>query len=470
MSKYITQRCVDRDQQIGEVEKRLNAIRLGQTVFDSILEWYGIPGIGKTTLAQGAIAGLCEKKKIPFACLDFDPKKNDKASKIPGEPILLLEDILEGIGTGAPIDFEQAVKKYRQAPDEDLRAEREKKVLQEFLHHVYRLLENDPVVLIFDTTDKVEPDVAAWVEENVISPLCLKGKCLVIWTGRFPQRWRRFEVRRRVVSSRLDPLPREATVEQVGPIEVDVYRFTFGHPMGNERLSEAISRFEKEKQTFGERDLINVVNRVIDEYVMQGILPELNAACRALAVVRQFDVIILRRILSEFVSHFKDIDAYLKVIGQLTETSLVEWDAVRKGYALDETLRHILALHLRLNQPERYSAINEVASKIYDEWIERVRENRSVYVLERLYHQASIAGSRGETQSYIADKLHGELQGYLGKYYRDGDREFAISSATQLYQEMRRDNELREIVGEQGFSRLEETVNSHRLTLAQGKS
>ena len=239
--------------------------------------------------------------------------------------------------------------------------------------------------------------------------------------------------------------------------------------MGNECLFEAIVRFKREKRTFEERDLINVVDRVIDEYVMQDVSSKLNAACRALAVVRQFDVIVLGRILPEFVDYFKGTGSFLKIIGQLTGTSLIEWDGVRKGYALDETIRHILALHLRLNDPGRYLSINEAAANIYKEWIDRVRENRSIYVLERLYHQANIASSRGETQTHVADKLQKELQGYLEKYYQDDDREFAILSTTQLYEELCQDNELREIAGNQGFVCLEETINNHRLTLEQSK-
>ncbi len=48
-------RYVGRFEEIDEVKSRLNAVRLSKPVFDTILEWYGIPGIGKTTLSQNAI-------------------------------------------------------------------------------------------------------------------------------------------------------------------------------------------------------------------------------------------------------------------------------------------------------------------------------------------------------------------------------------------------------------------------------
>ncbi len=48
-------RYVGRFEEIDEVKSRLNTVRLSKPVFDTILEWYGIPGIGKTTLSQNAI-------------------------------------------------------------------------------------------------------------------------------------------------------------------------------------------------------------------------------------------------------------------------------------------------------------------------------------------------------------------------------------------------------------------------------
>ncbi len=457
---------VDRAEQLGQVRERLNRVRIGDPAFASILNWYGIPGIGKTTLGY-MIADLCQEMPVPFARVDFHPEENRRAPQYADDFVLILEDIFVGLGEHEPTTFRKELDRYRQAEKEHLRLERRKRVVSAFLDYLNDLMKKGPIVVLFDTTDLADPEVTIWLEENVISPLCLMGKCVIIWTGRFPQRWTRFEVRRRVVSQKLEPLPLKATKEQVGPMGARIYRLTRGHPMGNEEVAEAVHDYQARGQEAEEHDLVNVlVDKVINEYVMKGIAPELQAACRTLAVVRQFDVIILRRILAEFVDYFKATEAFLKVLGQLTATSLIEWDSVRKGFALDETVRRILALHLRLNQPGRYLSINEAAANIYEEWIERVSENRSIYVLERLYHQANIASNKGEAQPRIADKLQKELQGYLEKHYRDGDR--AIAFTTQLLEEMRQDSELREIIGDQGFARLEKIVDSHRSTLGQG--
>jgi hypothetical protein len=124
-------------------------------------------------------------------------------------------------------------------------------------------------------------------------------------------------------------------------------------------------------------------------------------------------------------------------------------------------------MHMRLNEPDLYRAINQTAADIYEEWIDRVRENRSVYVIERLFHEASIAFSRGDSEPCIAEGLHGQLQRHLARYYQDDDREFAVSSTTRLYEELCQDSELREIVGDSGFSGLRRIAERHRSVLEQ---
>lgn len=461
---------VNRIEQINMVKKSLNTIRGGQTVFNTVLEWYGIPGIGKTTISQLAIPELCPQMKIPFAFIDFDPEDNQNAEKYFKDHVLLIEDIFRQIGVDKPTDIKKALEKYREATEKEtfLREERQKQVVNKFTDYVKEKLKTDPVVLIFDSTEKMNSDLSAWVEEKIISPLCLTGKCIIIWTGRFQQHWKKFEVRRRVVSRKLEPLLPEFTlkqVEDIGVVGIDVYRFTAGHPMANKKLAEKIK--EDKNRQFEDQELINIVEGVIDKHAMRDVSTELKAACFVLSIVRQFDLGILKKLLLKFVSYYKDTENFLTIIGSLSETSLVEWDNVRKGYALDETIRYILSLHLSLNDPERYKDINEEALKIYGEWIERVPENRSIYILERLYHLAKIDVAQDQLQ--IEANLKQELKNFLKKYYKGDDIEFVYSAATRLYEELKKDNEFEKIVGKDGFVHLQEIVNNHRLTLEEDK-
>ncbi len=432
---------VNRIEQINEFKKQLDSIRSGNRFSNTIFEWYGIPGVGKTARAQISISELCGNMGIQFACIDFNTEINENANRYFYDNSLLIADILKRIC--------QSKKSLGYTVDT-------------ILHYVRNLSASNPVVIHFDTTEEIKPTFFIWLEKNIISPLCLTGKCLIIWTGRYPQQWKRFEVRQRVVSGRLSSFSREATIRQVGQTDIDIYQVTFGHPMGNEQLSKIITDLKRKKESFGEIDMINAVNNsIIDKYVMENIPSEINSAFRVMSIVRQFDVNMLRRILSQFVEHFVKTDNFLKVIRQFNETSLIEWHSVRrKGYIIDATIRQILAKHLQLNQQEKYLAINELAAIIYEEWLSKVSENRSIYVVERLYHLANIANSRKKDQSQIAAKLQNELKGYLQKYYNKDESNVAFSAANRLYQELEEDKDIEKIIGEQGFAELKKAVTS----------
>ena len=458
-----TPEFVNRAEELDQVRRILNTIRLGRTIFETILEWYGVPGIGKTTLGQ-MIADLCQDMQVPFARVDFNPQENQRAPQYAEDPILILEDIIISLAIQEPVDFREALQAYNQTQDPFLRKKEAGKVIESFLAYVKELLEKPPVVLLFDTTDRASSETLSWLEEKILSPLCLTGKCLIIWTGRFPRTWERFEVRRRVISNKLGPLPPKATQEQVGPIGLRIYPFTRGHPMGNEEVAAVVLKYQERGQEAPELELINaLVDKVIDKYVMEGIAPELNAALRVLAVVRQFDVAFLRQLLSRFVAEFRDApDVYfLDILSQLKSTYLVEWDRIRRGYTVDPTLRRILALHMRYNQPERFLQINKEAAAIYAGWIEKVSENRTTYILEKLYHEATLASAEKRPAQLAISTFQRELKGYLNAYYTDKDKDSIRRSVEQLRQEMKLDEELRELIGDKGHEALLTVIEEH---------
>lgn len=464
---------VNRADELNEIRSRLNAVRLGRPVFDTILVWHGIPGIGKTTLRH-MIANLCQEMRVPFSQVDFElrdrPKREvNRIQRYAQDPVLILEDLMLGLAIEEPKAFREALERYRQEEEDTfLYDEYRKRAVQAFLDYVNDLLKRGPIVLLFDTTDQALESLITWLEEQVIRPLALTGRCIIIWTGRYPQRWKRFEVRRRVVAAKLEPLPKEATEQQIGPsLAARVFPFTRGHPMGNREVATAIREYQARDKEVPDHVLINeLVDRVIDRYVMVDIPDDLNAALRLLAVVRQFDVVFLQRLLSKFVPEFKDMreTLFLEVLSRLAGTYLVEWDDKRKGYRIDPILRRILALHLRHTAQERYVEANREAATIYADWIERAPAGRSVYVVERQYHEACVFLAEGKPAEWVVTDLERELMGYLKEYYSDRDPLYAQQATMQLLQELKGDDELGELLGD-AFSRLVDTVEQHLASL-----
>ncbi|MCP4349889.1 MAG: ATP-binding protein [Desulfobacterales bacterium] len=480
--KLLKSAPVNRVEQLNMVREILNKIIHGRVQPYLIINWYGIPGIGKTTLGL-MIEELCEKMSVPFLCTGFHDKYSDdekilRKLEYTNDYTLILENIINEYKNHIPKEFQNVLLQYRKETDSKLRQERFKHVVDIFLDFLNELTAKGPVVLLFDSTEDADPDLIIWLEEKIISPLLMAGKCLFIWTGRYQQVWNEYGVRQRVILEKLDPLPLEATKQHIEsilknnpmPYETEeeaesegarIYRLTMGHPLCNEEVVGAIREYKAKGKDAADDDLIYILmEKVIDVFVMKGVEPELSQACRILAAIRQFDVTILQQILSKFVIYFKETKSYLKVIGEFTATSIVEWDSNRKGYALDEIIRHILSQYMRLKEKKQYLDIVETAADIYKAYIEEVTENRSIYILERLFHQATINNIRKE----MINDPHKELKEYLEKYYNEKSK-FAYNATTQLYEDLKKDTEFENTLGEEGFDRLKEIVNNHRLTL-----
>lgn len=501
---------VNRTKEINAIRSRINRIRMERTVFDNVLCWYGIPGIGKSALGW-MIANLCQEMNIPYARIDFetDPERIEASSKAQRtrqanrvktyaqERITLLEDLLKQLAhTKRELEpFRRAKDRYQEEIDPNLpektqqfiRMEREKQVVRAFRESLRLILERSaPIVLIFDTTDKADPKLIPWLEEELISPLALTGRALIIWLGRYPQRWNRFEIRRRTIVEKLEPFPIEGTRDQIGQIGQPeseriqrIHRLTHGHPLSNREAALIISA----EHDLPDRELLKrLIDQVIDRYVLGNIPDHLQVAIRTLAPMRQFDIIIIQEILKDnhFVPDPKQFTNYIEVLSDLAGTYLVEWDAKRKGYAIDPTLRRILSIHMLYETPSVFKAIQERAQQIYASWIKE-EENRNIYLVEYLYHSACLhlielsernnltpAALFLEPQAHpqilktVTDRLGQTLSNLLNRYYKGRrDREKLQRSTDQLRNELQNDEELPELLSKEGLDKLTELVNKH---------
>ncbi len=68
---------VNREKQTDLLKNRLEKLRQGYSEFEVILHWFGIPGIGKTTLGL-MIENRCREISVPFSRVDFNPDLNPK--------------------------------------------------------------------------------------------------------------------------------------------------------------------------------------------------------------------------------------------------------------------------------------------------------------------------------------------------------------------------------------------------------
>jgi len=119
-----------------------------------------------------------------------------------------------------------------------------------------------PVVLMFDTTEQFQEDMAfwRWMEENLVGPFVGEERVRQVFAGRIPAPWRGFEVRRVVKLLQLTPLCpqddarnlvrealRQTNVSWESESEIDraadlVIEFSFGHPLLSEELAAYVAQ------------------------------------------------------------------------------------------------------------------------------------------------------------------------------------------------------------------------------------
>jgi len=460
LPSLVGERFVDRQEETSLVEERIRMIQSGGSVFQAVINFYGVVGIGKTFLLM-ELERRVRKRELPCTLVDL-AETGTEAASLSAAQVGLLEKAALGFGDLRQFfSFEDIDDFEREEPSD----EQVRKRVQVFLASLKRVVKEHgaPAVLFFDTLDQANKELVDWVEEAIIGPLLRTDQALVIVASRAPHRWKRFEVRRRAQQERLEPFDAKTTRAQLpseyGPLASEIVHLTRGHPFGNVKVVKSVQGIEQEEghalkstqfEHYQRRLIQELVDNLVEDVVMEDVSPEICRAYRVVALARHFDVNVLRRLLTTFVKDpFADKSAayFLGVVGKMVKTTLVEWSSARRGYMLDQTIRWMLALNMKLNAEDRYKRIQWELIELYDDWIERVPENRSGFIIERLYHEACLRSVRGESAQEIADQLSELLKECLSQYYAiaQGTREVPLG-LTMLKEGLDKDDDLERLL------------------------
>ena len=210
-----------------------------------------------------------------------------------------------------------------------------------------------------------------------------------------------------------------------------------------------------------EISLLNeLTQNFVDSYAFKDLPSEVVNASRVMSLVRQFDVIMLREILTEALPD--DFGRYGRnefggLLSRLRLTQLVLWDDRRKGYALDPILRHIIGEYICQHNSERYVLVNRRAIEVYRDWINRAGDNRGIYIVEELYQQACL--NRVTQEISRGNQLTVRLRQRITEYHQsDPDRRAA--ALDRLYHELEDDPDLPQLIGNKGLSQLLDIVRT----------
>lgn len=431
------EQLVDRDEQLAKFTDVLVRISRQGLVSSNLFEWYGSPGIGKSMLVK-MLASRAESKHAAWTIVNFK-QSEDKADAYLRDPITLIEEIVSDLKRQVNLDtheFDAALQGYKNASlpddgvvsaysamDQETRLYRRPDWLTELRNVVVAFIKiintlpaqekTDgvrPVVLFFDETERADIELIDWVEEWVINPLIQVKHCVIVWTARRPWRWKRPEIRRRLTSEMLKVFEPEMVKEQIesGSAKPDlvselfnnVYSLTGGHPFASfivinelDTLAQQGNRITSDNfHDFESKLLEEVFDRFVNDYAFSELESnDLKIACKFISLVRLFDSTMLRKILQTCAGDLFapwNQDDFGDLLLKLKKTQLLVWE---KGFAIDPGLRHILQKYFMVLDRNKFITANQMALQVYDDWLGRPVDNRSLFVLEELYHSAALA-------------------------------------------------------------------------------
>ncbi|MBK6430776.1 hypothetical protein [Candidatus Amarolinea dominans] len=342
-------------------------------------------------------------------------------------------------------------------------------------------------ICLFDSLDILEDthfDWFAWFEEHLWMPIGRDSRMLLVFAARKEmKRFQQFEVRRRLkrwqvlpfktdeVTAQLKQERRVAEAELVGNI---LYPYSFGHPYATWRLGEGLAALTPAAQPIDERvarqfekDFADLLGTVI-EWWLNHVNWDVRQRLLAAATLRHFHIRALQMFLAETENNDDlraEPDSYFQdIIKSMLGTDLTFWSQIHHGYIIDPTVRKIINRWLLLTDADEYDRRHRSAKDLYVRLIRESQPLSATYIIAAIYHDAMRAKARagGDTPWSVIEPT---VTAYLDPVTSRLD----LEGVTTLQEELERDDELRELLGE-CYQELTERVDALARVVSQHSS
>ena len=415
---------VNREHEIKIVEEAFEDLLSEERLLRTpILDFYGIEGVGKTSLLQQVVQ-KCDEKHVPHIWADADQNLFSLEQSIIAQAIRY-ENLLSSASTIS----EPSVA-----------------------HHAKILLERGPLVLLFDSIDTTNEGQLVWLED-ILSVLIVYNKLFVILSSK---RSIAFE-REKSIARKLKPVPvypldwvsSEAYLNhfqyQFKPeIRELIFEWTRGYPLAMNIMVETILKQGLDPTTAQGRNML--INIIVERVTAEGILSKvkreehnwLNKALKLLSIPRRFNLIIMQKLIEEFEPDLKQGKSlsYLVLLRWITQaTAVLSWKMDKAGFAIEDPIRHLLLEQWRIERPAQFHAINHFLADLNKN--NASGPDRTRYQRDYLYHSAN---------SVDIQQLSELLQQSIGQIIQHAEE--MPDWLIQFVEEFEQDDELKEALGQ----------------------
>jgi hypothetical protein len=366
-----------------------------------IIDFYGIKGIGKTRLLNATIQ-KCDAKQIPCItiAIDQDP----------------------------PIEQSIADAKTR--------------------------LKQGSLVMLFDSVDATNERQIVQLEK-MLNELVIHNNLFIILTSNGSVSFKQGKsIERKLTTFLLEPFDYANSNLYLDSLDYTlkpdirdlIFEWTHGYPLAMEVIVEAITeKMIDPTNDQGKKELITfVVEQVINKGILAKVKPDelawFQTTLNLLAVPRRFNLVIMQKLIEYFEPELKLASSlsYIVLPKRIFQaTGMLDWNIAKAGFALDDSIRHILLLQLKMLHPHRYHEINSFLAEVnWSNTIETSGSDRVRYQLEYLYHSANSV-----EEKQLAPLLETTIQQIIL------DAKNAPDQLIQFREEFILDNELKEALG-----------------------
>lgn len=431
---YRTQDFVGRKKESGIVHKMLEEA-WAKTLLTPLLILYGVHGIGKSWLIEhlGVLYAFSANRwrETGNASLSVVVKADTYSE--PGGLLSIIIAIVKGLESGlgraaVELGIDQQLTRLAQVSPTNLSTLQVQDKFDELVDILGKLCDKRIVpVLLFDSAERLSKQMLDDLIDWLVKPLVLRPDILFIFAARGRFELKDLKVHKRCLPCQLEPFTRDEIEEKIktrgnGLLLEPVEDFSGGHPLTIEAVYEC-ARLITEQDRLPMSDVFErkteEIAQVLDAAIvqnrfMQGLNDEQQKLLEAVCILRKFNPMSLKRFAARFVDekYAQESTAfYLRVLGDLVDSKLVEWTRVARAHVLDNVVRHMMSYNLKVRDPQGFRARHEEAAGMYGRMITESPAQGSLFILERLYHLACLSDvSRAIIEDEIdtivqADKL-----------------------------------------------------------------
>jgi hypothetical protein len=451
--------------ELEQIAKRIDFGRAGKGIEQPLINFWGVPGIGKSWFLRHLQhvyrfqpKALTSGQRPTFTALfDFRGLSRD-ISPIPRVAKEMAEQVRTQLGSAMSDDISADLEKVLRWSVNARRADRG---IDLFTNMINLLSQTFVPILLFDSSELVGEEVRDDLEERIIEPVIWNDRVIIVVAGRRQiPRWKRFEVRRRAAdpsNAEIKPFEKTEVRAQLGKwgftaLADDVYAYSYGHPQTTELLGQILKRIS-EKTAVDSKFLIRSKQEFTDflgqveDHILEEMPPVLRVTLELIGVLRYFRIDPLRKFMVEFrgEEYQKKPDSFYlnNVIGAMEETNLVWWSRPHRAYVVSSVVRRIINRRLDLFDHDYYVRLHGKALAMYLEWIQEFPRNASEFLVEAVFHLAMLY--KDSDQAKFREGIQARLS--------DAEK-LSSEEANTLYEQLASDRELEDTLSSEGYHRL----------------